>query len=268
MNLRHTIFVLKEKLGIFLWGIIQADKGSKAAFLLTSLRHLLKYSILSGMAPKKLAVKLKGTIYYFKEFTGEIGMYKEIYINDIYGSVPSFKVENANGLVIFDIGSNIGLYTLKAANTCKSCKVYSFEPNPEVFSRLKKNIELNRLDNVRLFNIGFADKKGKAYLNSGDSTVFGKVSYEGGRFQIDIDTLDSFTVKEGVNKIDIMKIDAEDFELNVLKGADKTLDMTDNIVMECNKSLEPEVTELLRAKGFELALKIPDYGIVYFVRSK
>ena len=54
-------------------------------------------------------------------------------------------------MVIFDVGANIGLYTLLAAEQLRGRgAVYSFEPNPEVFFCLSRNAERNNFANVNI----------------------------------------------------------------------------------------------------------------------
>jgi FkbM family methyltransferase len=191
-------------------------------------------------------------------------MYKQIYINRIYDSHPDFCAEGNTNAVVFDIGANIGIYTVRTAKTYANCVVYSFEPNPDVFTRLKKNISLNNLNNVKLFPLGFADRKTTAYLDAEQSTVLGRISHEKGQTEVKLETLDLFISEEPVNRIDILKIDVEGFELSVLKGAEHTLERVRKIVMECDKSLEEEVCAFLEDKGFRLIMKIPRYNILYF----
>jgi hypothetical protein len=66
------------------------------------------------------------------------------------------------GDTVFDIGANIGLYTLPAALKLRGTgSVYAFEPVPIWFQRLRENIKLNHLSsmgNVFTFCVGLSDK--------------------------------------------------------------------------------------------------------------
>jgi FkbM family methyltransferase len=57
-----------------------------------------------------------------------------------------------------DIGANVGLYSLIAANThnCKNC--YAFEPNPAVFEALQQNATLNNADQIHLYNCAISNQ--------------------------------------------------------------------------------------------------------------
>jgi FkbM family methyltransferase len=265
MSLRHKFWVVKERLGIFLFGALRADSlRDKAVFTYTALRHMLAYSVLPGLKPRDLQVSIGGMRVAFREFTGEVGMYKEIFVNGIYGKLPDFKP--GPGMTIFDIGANIGLYTLKAGSECPGCRIYSFEPNPDVFTRLCKNIELNDLS-ARAFNIGFADAPARAYLSAERSTVFGRISFEGGGHEVAIDTIDNFTRANRIDRIDLLKIDVEGFELKVLEGARETLPRVRKIMLESDPALDDRITLLLSSFGFRPALSLPEYRVLYFSRD-
>jgi amino acid adenylation domain-containing protein/FkbM family methyltransferase len=77
------------------------------------------------------------------------------------------QVELRHGLrvpdrgVIFDVGANIGLFTLFAHQACRNPRVFSFEPIPEIFATLRANVELYGLDAV-IENCGLSDQSGEA----------------------------------------------------------------------------------------------------------
>nr|WP_238525242.1 FkbM family methyltransferase [Sulfolobus islandicus] len=71
---------------------------------------------------------------------------------------------------------------------------------------------------------------------------------KGNKIVVDAVTLDSL----GLKKVNLLKIDVERGELEVLKGATNTLDITDKILIEVRKELEKDINSLLRAKGFKL----------------
>jgi len=63
------------------------------------------------------------------------------------------------GMIVVDAGANIGVYSLLASKIlCRNGKIFSFELSIQTFKRLKKNIILNKFDNIFAFNIGLGDK--------------------------------------------------------------------------------------------------------------
>ena len=84
-------------------------------------------------------------------------------INGIHEKIITnlIKKEIHSGDVVLDIGAHIGYYTLQFANLVGSTgKVYAFEPEPKNFELLKKNVQINKHDNVVLIQ----KKIGRAHV--------------------------------------------------------------------------------------------------------
>ena len=60
-----------------------------------------------------------------------------------------------DGSVFFDIGANIGWYSLLVAKSNPKTNVYSFELVSNVYNQLVSNIKLNNLENIKCYNFGF-----------------------------------------------------------------------------------------------------------------
>ena len=134
------------------------------------------------------------------------------------------------GDVGIDLGANIGYFTILMANLVgTSGKIFSFEPAPQNFEILQKNIKQNHLENVisEQSAIGDIDGKIKLYLsntNAGWHKVFPTqfVDYEVSDINIDVKicSLD----KEFIDKkIDFIKMDVEGYEWNAIQGGKKYL---------------------------------------------
>ena len=67
--------------------------------------------------------------------------------------------------LFIDVGSNHGHYTMISSGICYS-KSISIEPVKKTFDRLKMNIELNKLSNVKLYNIGISDAEGELFISN------------------------------------------------------------------------------------------------------
>ena len=76
----------------------------------------------------------------------EYGEFSEIEL-----SIMNKFIEND---IIFDIGSNIGAFTIPFAKKVGENEVFAFEPQPFIFNLLKHNVKLNKLKNVNLFKNG------------------------------------------------------------------------------------------------------------------
>ena len=137
------------------------------------------------------------------------------------------------GDVVIDVGANIGAYTKAFIEKAgDSGFIYCFEPNKEAFECLQYNI---RNENSHLFNVALGSTGGKVRVLS-DSEHPNNI---GMNFcdavnsgDINLMTLDKFELE----KCDFIKIDVEGWELEVLIGANNTIDKyKPNLYIEINE---------------------------------
>jgi len=135
-----------------------------------------------------------------------------------------------------DIGANIGVYSVLASGVT-GAKSLSFEPIPSTFSRLKRNINYNNLqDKTELFNLGVGDKEEMLVFSDSLDAINHVISdgnYSGPVTNIPVNSLDNLMANQTPN---LVKIDVEGFEANVINGATKTLERPELrvIIMETN----------------------------------
>jgi FkbM family methyltransferase len=120
--------------------------------------------------------------------------------------------------VFFDIGANIGGYTLSvAAAAGAGARIIAFEPQPEIFDRLSYNISANPSGTVKALAIAVADKDGELTLfldqrNKGEASVK-IVSAEGGNsVRVPARTLLGILQDERLDHLDAIKLDVEGAE--------------------------------------------------------
>lgn len=148
----------------------------------------------------------------------------ELLINGIYESRNiEFILNNIpkNG-VFFDVGANIGAISIPIAKKRPDITIYCFEASQKVFSYLKKNIELNGLNNIKAMNSLLVDElKGELPFYSPDE-LNGKGSmapvFTSTSEMIQSETLDNFLELNKISNVDFIKIDVEGFECTVLSG--------------------------------------------------
>ena len=139
----------------------------------------------------------------------------------------------SKGDYFIDIGANIGLFSLVASPMVgdHGC-IISFEPASSTFRRLLENCELNGIHNVSAFQFGLSDQKQELLLNlssSGHEAWNTFVPTGSDKFSskesVWVQRLDDFILEQGIveDRIALIKLDVEGFELNVLKGADHLL---------------------------------------------
>lgn len=123
------------------------------------------------------------------------------------------------GMRFIDIGANIGNHSLFLSGIA-GLSGYAFEPFLDNYNRLVRNIEINNLSKkVMSVNAAVGSKKGFSNLVSdvGGNTGQAKfVSADSGVEMISLDDMD-------FERVDILKIDVEGYEIEVIKGAVKTI---------------------------------------------
>lgn len=150
------------------------------------------------------------------------------------------------GMVFWDVGANVGLFSIAAAKKIDTGKVYSFEPCQWTYERLVRNIGLNSLGNVIATRTALADFVGEAALKvnvqgkdglntlgeptHSDSEVVGEET-------VPVTTLDEFMRDATLTRIDLMKVDVEGGELLFFRGARNLLKRDDApvILYECGR---------------------------------
>jgi FkbM family methyltransferase len=137
---------------------------------------------------------------------------------------------------IFDIGANVGLYSIAIGQRFPDSKVIAFEPVPATYRELQRNLVLNGIANVTTLNQGLSDRSCDAPFYF-DPTVSVAASGAplGGEFGATeiltclVETLDGFVDRTGIVP-DFIKCDVEGGELRVFRGAVKTLERSKPIV--------------------------------------
>lgn len=142
------------------------------------------------------------------------------------------------GAVCFDIGANIGVYSMVMAKISgDAANVHSFEPVEHLREKLLANAQLNGFDAIHVSDVAMGDKPGTAemyQINKGqfrggtsslieNSTVqtLGLDNFT--KKEVVIVTLDEYVSTQDVRRIDFMKIDVEGYELRVLQGGKETI---------------------------------------------
>ena len=162
-----------------------------------------------------------------------------------------FSILSLSSNTVFDIGSYTGIYALIAAKSNKKLKVSAFEPNPDLFSALEKNLKLNRIRNVKSEQMALDNQPGEAYLylNHDIHTSIGSLiqsSTAGKKVLVRKTTLDIYCENHSVNSIDLIKIDVEGYEANVLQGGSSIIKKSSPII------LMESLTQVTLEKQFEL----------------
>jgi FkbM family methyltransferase len=120
-----------------------------------------------------------------------------------------------------DIGANIGIYTLLAATKLSRGRVYSFEPLPKNYDRLKENLELNHFQQVEAYPIAISHQTGSVALDPAGEDALPFITSEVTQRTISVmtDTLERILPEESLQTLVLAKIDIEGAEILAFKGA-------------------------------------------------
>lgn len=144
-----------------------------------------------------------------------------------------FNASLRKGMTVVDIGANIGYYTLLAARAVgKEGKVFSFEPEPQNYSLLTKNIKENKYTNITTVQKAVANSTFpiKLYMDKIPSDHSIGSSFPNQKFiEVECTTLDRF-FRNGQH-IDVIKIDAEGAEMAILQGMSKVLSANPTVII-------------------------------------
>jgi FkbM family methyltransferase len=148
---------------------------------------------------------------------------------------------------IFDIGANAGFYSLALSHYYPGIKGVAFEPVPQTYSYLKRNLDLNKITAINAVNLGLSNSPGQLTFSvsaehSGASFISTTTEVDSGQLvKCTVTTVDDFIAQGGATPA-FIKCDVEGAELLVFKGAKGLLSSEQPIVF----------TEMLRkwAKKF------------------
>lgn len=175
------------------------------------------------------------------------------------------NLEIGNGDIVFDVGANIGWYSLLLDRIAgqSNARIYSFEPDPSNYALLRDNVRRNDCTHVVPLQNAVADRAATMTLHLYGDTNRGRHSmlplHDGESVEVEAVTLDDFCTTESIDAAPVrfMKIDIEGFELMALRGAENTLARAQLVMLEYSPrymteaDLDPEeVLALMLEQGF------------------
>ena len=234
--------------------------------------------ILKPILPEKIKLPPSGIIR-FKNNLGQVLsiktnqtsyitqlLYWDGYQNFEYTDIFIKLIKKIN--VFYDIGANIGYYSLLAEIENKNIKVIGFEPANGPLFYFRENIKINKFKNIRVESLALSDKEGEitfyeirnkkyTYLEynlAGEGNSGSKTS---GRNFVSISvkttTLDKYVENAKEANIDLIKMDTEGTEHFILENSDNVLKLMKPIII-CEtlfNTIELELEKLMRSYGYE-----------------
>jgi len=149
--------------------------------------------------------------------------------------------------IFFDVGANVGVYSLFASSLYPEMTIWAFEPMKANYAALIQNIEMNGFHNIKAFRQAIGNRTGWVDLDRGDGArgesgaqVTGR---EGRTWIASIDDLRAAHP-------DHVKIDIDGQELEVVKGMKQTLPHIKSILIEVSAASKWPIMDILTAAGF------------------
>ena len=172
------------------------------------------------LIPKKTVVRiLQGELRGYKWVVGAgshgfwLGSYEFEQQKVIAREVPV-------GGIVWDVGANVGFYTLLASKKAKH--VYAFEPFPSNAAKLRRHLELNGIKNVTVVETAVSDRDGECTFTNTETSTMNHLSDSGDGLRVRVSTLDSVDLP----RPDFIKMDIEGEEVKALRGASRLLSQT------------------------------------------
>ena len=180
------------------------------------------------------------------------------------GTEKCFEKLIEPGMIVLDIGANLGIFTLRALRG--GCNVYAYEPTPSTYRILNQNIKANgywESDRWRTFNLGVFNKQDtlEFCINEdmcGHNSIFEEKEHSK-KIQVEVVTIDEHL--KDIESIDIVKIDAEGSEIFIMQGMKNVIMRNPQIKI----ILEFAPTHIKRAGiSFEAIFEmLREYGLIY-----
>ncbi|MFT7031327.1 MAG: FkbM family methyltransferase [Marinoscillum sp.] len=143
-------------------------------------------------------------------------------------ALHSLKTHLGERPVIFDVGANVGDYTIALTNIFPKANIHTFEPVKKTFDALVERTQNH--PNITPYHLALGDENKQSQIffgsKSSHSSLVGNRSEQGDleyTENIQIERLDDLLSKVSITNIDFLKIDVEGFEINVLKGAQELI---------------------------------------------
>lgn len=203
---------------------------------------------------------------------------RQIFHRKIYGQLSGQE------RTILDIGSNMGTYAIYAAqNSHPDCQIYAFEPHPNSFNLVKKNIADNGFEQkINAINAAVVgDDKGRQLYKLADSLCSNLFDFgsESNGTRIETTSLPTIMAHYNLPQIDLLKMNCEGAEYEILMSLSpdllrkiKEIRMEYHQFTHGSKRYElGDLTDFLTANGFSRTTYLPfhpKHGIVWFIQNK
>ncbi|HEX8030566.1 MAG TPA: FkbM family methyltransferase [Vicinamibacterales bacterium] len=214
----------------------------------------------SGLVKYRLR---NGAQFFARPFTADRLIINELFATD--GYVKLFDINPGDTVV--DLGAHIGVFAVFAARRAAGVRVYCYEPLPETYGLLERNVRTNRLrKQVTMVRAAVSGTSGTLPLYFASGQGMGTLSRPGStllnRLEVASVTIPDIFATHRLPRINFLKVDIESGEFDAFESLPREyLARIDRIAMECHLAGPPserrpqrleQIKEQLRSAGFEL----------------
>ena len=198
--------------------MIEALQKKTAVAYLQSIKAIYP----SGRKVKMRSPYGSGLYFWLDRYTDNgfiLGFYERELARLLYDSVKK-------DTIFYDLGAHWGYFSILAAKFVgPKGKVYTFEPMPDNYERLTRNIRINEIENIEALNMAVSNVDSTLrFSNSKDTFANTYVSTsEENSIEVKAVSLDKFIEQKNGLPPDFIKIDVEGAEADVLEGAEQTI---------------------------------------------
>lgn len=156
---------------------------------------------------------------------------------------------------VFDCGANLGCMTAFYRRSFPTAQVYAFEPNTDTFDALRAAVEDDGL--VRCVHAGIGAQSGTAQLHLAEHHWADSIvrrhdaddagGRRGGVMSVPVVSIDGFCEREGIDRVEILKLDVEGVELEAVRGASGLLARGGVDLIVCEMNFKPRHAGQARA---------------------
>jgi FkbM family methyltransferase len=140
-----------------------------------------------------------------------------------YHKQKKLQQELKIGDVVYDIGANVGFYSLLASVLVgQTGHVYSFEPLPDNLRELRRHLEMNGIKNCTVIDVAVSSTDGEGVFDPSGDRCTGHLA-DNGNLHVRTASLDGFLMRNEIRLPSLMKIDIEGAELECLQGASNVI---------------------------------------------
>lgn len=200
----------------------------------------------------------------------EIRLHGRIFVQGIY-PLAEYKsvLDGITAPVIFDVGANNGQFSAFVLDHFPQAQIHAFEPQHTLVERIREMARRNQLKNFKINESAVSDRTGKVTFYENNNPVSASLLRDKAarravrrEVQVPVTTLDEYSKQNGIDRVDLLKLDIEGAELQALQGATSILSTVKLLFIEFHPPFATfsQGAEFLQKAGFRCAWPSPPPG--------